>query len=403
MHTSYPSYQTTLPAIRTAELAAKATTALLVFSGAFVLFEPGPYELLLPVCVLLWMAAGLRLSSHFIAYLCFAVCIFLGGMMSVVLYVPIKDGAIYMITTLFLACSGFIFAAITYTNPEWATKNISRFYIAGAVLTGLGGIAGYFGIGPGEILTKYGRAKGFFQDPNVYSAYLVYPVILIYTILLRGEQKFRLYRLPLFGLLALALLVSFSRGAIAHFALSGLLASYFAFITSHNVQKRLRVLIACTLMLVFALLGAIGALSIPKVAELADERFSTTQSYDVGYEGRFGRHGRGFALALESPFGIGLNNFAKRFTEDPHNTPLKMLMDYGWLGFFGYLCIVLMTMKMAVTNIFKCSAYRDTAIALTATYIGLTGLSMIIDINHWRHFWLITGMIWGLYLVTKKR
>jgi len=400
MRTSTLPSSPVLPLNIFVEQAARFFTALLIFSGAFVLLEPGPYEILLPLCVLFWLGAGLKFDLRLGIYLMFAVMIFIGGMTSVLLFVPLKDGFIYMITTLFLACSGFIFASIIYSRPDWACRNINYFYICGAMLTGLGGIMGYFGIGPTEFLTKFGRAKGFFQDPNVYGAFLVYPVILLFTTMIRGEKRLRFVHLAIFGFISIALLVSFSRGAMAHLIFSIMVAAYACFITSENVRRRARIIVVCGAVALAGMTAIAGALSIPKVQEFAKERFSGTHSYDVGYEGRFGRHGRGFALALEKPFGIGLSNFAKRFTEDPHNTPLKMLMDYGWLGFVGYICIVGITFRMALAIVLRSHAYKDTAIAAVATYLGLTGLSMIIDINHWRHFWLLTGVIWGLYLVT---
>jgi hypothetical protein len=33
-----------------------------------------------------------------------------------------------------------------------------------------------------------------------------------------------------------------------------------------------------------------------------------------------------------------------------------------------------------------------------ATFIGLFAESIIIDSNHWRHMYLLMGMIWGLML-----
>lgn len=381
---------------------ARALTALLIFSGAFVLIEPGPYEVLLPAALIFWMLSGLKTDWRLSIYLLFSVLIYLGGMMGVTLTLDWTDGFIYMTITLFLAVSGYFFASIILTDPEWATKTINRYYILGACLTGLGGIAGYFGLGPSELLTLFGRAKGFFKDPNVFGAFLVYPVIYIFTSIIRGEEKNGILRWLALGIIGLALLMSFSRGAIGHAIFSGMVAAWFAFVTSPSLQKRLRIAILCGAIIFVSIVGAIAALSIPQVASLAEERFSTNQSYDSGYEGRFSRHARGFALALEKPFGIGLNNFGRIFTEDPHNVFLKMLMDYGWLGFFAFTTIVLTTFYMGLKAILHASPFRDTAIAAYASFIGLIGLSMIIDINHWRHFWLLTGLIWGLYLATLK-
>src|SRR5690606_40773604 len=64
-------------------------------------------------------------------------------------------------------------------------------------------------------------------------------------------------------------------------------------------------------MLILALLGALalivaigGLLSIPSVQRLFETRASS-QNYDEGETGRFGRQGYAFELALEHPLGIG--------------------------------------------------------------------------------------------------
>ena len=48
----------------------------------------------------------------------------------------------------------------------------------------------------------------------------------------------------------------------------------------------------------------------------------------------------GFMLALESPFGIGPLQFAKIFTEDPHNSYLNAFMSGGWISGFSYPALI---------------------------------------------------------------
>jgi hypothetical protein len=55
------------------------------------------------------------------------------------------------------------------------------------VIAALFGIAGYFNLFPGaEYFTRFDRARGTFQDPNVFGPFLVLPTLLLIQRLLRG-------------------------------------------------------------------------------------------------------------------------------------------------------------------------------------------------------------------------
>ena len=44
-------------------------------------------------------------------------------------------------------------------------------------------------------------------------------------------------------------------------------------------------------------------------------------------------------------------------------------------------------------------AFRQpTYIAAYAAFVGEVGESYIIDVQHWRHYYLIMGMVWGLVI-----
>ena len=42
--------------------------------------------------------------------------------------------------------------------------------------------------------------------------------------------------------------------------------------------------------------------------------------------------------------------------------------------------------------------WRTAYIALYATFVAETGESYIIDVQHWRHYFLIMGALWGLFV-----
>jgi O-antigen ligase len=91
-----------------------------------------------------------------------------------------------------------------------------------------------------------------------------------------------------------------------------------------------------------------------------------------------------------------------RIIEEPHNTYVKALLTYGWMGGLAYFALVWMTLKIGIVKLFKPSANRLLLIPLVANFIPLAIESAIIDTDHWRHFFLLAGMIWGVVAGYKR-
>jgi hypothetical protein len=45
---------------------------------------------------------------------------------------------------------------------------------------------------------------------------------------------------------------------------------------------------------------------------------------------------------------------------------------------------------------FVASPWRNAHIAIYAAFVGVVGESAIIDSDHWRHYFLLLGAVWGL-------
>src|SRR5437899_10145399 len=105
------------------------------------------------------------------------------------------------------------------------------------------------------------------------------------------------------------------------------------------------------------------------------------------------------SLALEHPLGLGPLQFYRLFVEDPHNTFLNAFMSGGWLAGFGYLSLCAVTLVMGTRFLFARTPWQPLYHAIYAAYVGVVGESTIIDIDHWRHYFLILGVLWGLMAV----
>jgi len=195
-------------------------------------------------------------------------------------------------------------------------------------------------------------------------------------------------------------MLSFSRAALAQFALTAMLVMALTFITSRSPSERLRlVLIAVFGTLTIALLVA-ALLSVGKVADLFSARASVELDYDAGHFGRFGRYLIAAQIALDQPFGLGPLQFTH--PEAPHNVYLNSFVSGGWLGGFAYFTLTAVTLVMATRFVFVASPWRATYHAVYAAYLGVVAESFIIDSDHWRHYFLILGVLWGLIAATHR-
>lgn len=375
---------------------ARATLWLCAFSGFYVLSEPAPYDLLLVAAMAVWAFCGLQLKPSF-APLTLLILLFMAGGLIAVTQLPTYDrGPMYMAVSFFLAMGAVFYAGVIAQSPSHLVP-IARGYTVAAIAASLAGIIGYFGLLPGtETFTLYGRARGTFEDPNVFGPFLIFPVAwLSYTIL---TERLRAKILPslLLVVILLGVFLSFSRATwgLAAFVMAA--TGLVVFINERHPVRRLQ-LIALALTGVFVLVAGIAlALSIESVSSLFTERASLLQSYDASRMGRFARHAAGFLLAAETPLGLGPLEFYKIFGEDPHNVYLKAFVAYGWLGGISYLVLTLWTLGALFPLIFKPRPWTPIAIATFVTLFGHDLIGLVIDMDHWRHVFLLYGLAWGL-------
>jgi hypothetical protein len=169
-----------------------------------------------------------------------------------------------------------------------------------------------------------------------------------------------------------------------------------SFVTTRSTRERARIVLFALAGMFVVTAVVVALLSIDQVAGLFKERATLEQSYDVGHTGRFGRHLLGFLMALDHPFGIGPLQFRKIFPEDPHNAYLNAFTSGGWLSGVSYLAITATTLVMGLRAAFRTTPWQPTYLAVYATFVGVALESFLIDSDHWRHYFLILGVLWGL-------
>ncbi|MEZ5800393.1 MAG: hypothetical protein R3D29_07870 [Nitratireductor sp.] len=137
------------------------------------------------------------------------------------------------------------------------------------------------------------------------------------------------------------------------------------------------------------------ALQFDAVSDLFTQRLKVVQDYDGGREGRFARHWAGYYLALSKPLGIGPLEFGYIFTEDTHNIFVKALMDYGWIGFISLVTLFIWTLVAGFKLLFRQRPWLPYYQIAYVVFVGHLLIGNVIDIDHWRHFYLMTGIVWG--------
>ena len=374
---------------------------LTVFCGGFVFIEPSPYELSFLAFFGVALIAGLRLAPLIAIQIMCLVAFNIGGLIALSLLGLDTKTVTYTAVSFYLALTAIAFACVIGSDADRATRIIGRAWIASAVIVAATGIVGYFQLVPGaEFFTRYGRAKGTFEDPNVYGPFLIMPALLLTQgILNPGRRSIVLLAAPL-GVILVGLLLCFSRAAWAHLVASGACLVYLSFLISESNVFRLRV-IAMTLIAAAAAVALLASLlSIPSVWEFFEMRAALMQDYDSGATGRFGTQLAALPLLLETPFGLGPFEYSNRFGLAPHNIYINAFAAYGWLGGISYLTFVALTLMLGVRYVFAKVPWQHFHIAALSTFIGLAMVGMVVDTDHWRHFYLIAGMIWGTSAAT---
>jgi hypothetical protein len=128
---------------------------------------------------------------------------------------------------------------------------------------------------------------------------------------------------------------------------------------------------------------------------LLTSRTKLVQDYDGERLGRFARHQIGFLNAMSQPLGIGPMVFSTIFPEDEHNIWLKSLTTYGWLGLLTYIALVWTSIWYGLRYMLRDRPWQPYLVAAWITLCGHELIGNVIDTDHWRHHFLLFGIVWG--------
>jgi O-antigen ligase len=354
---------------------------------------------MLGLIVLLPVIGLVRTSPVLVLYLSAWLIVAAGGYIASAAAPEMQTSVVFTSVSLYLSLASYVFAGFIAKRPGPHTVLILNAWAWAGVIAATAAIIGYFSLLPGafDMFTKYGRAAGTFKDPNVLGPFLVAPVLYMLHLVISRPLHRAALPLAIAGVMVLAILLSFSRGAWANLALGVLIYGYLAFITAASSGQRARVLLLGSAG-VAALAGLVAiAAQFDAVADLLSQRATLEQSYDSGPDGRFGGQAKALELIAETPQGIGALTFSGRYHhEEVHNVYLSILLNAGWLGGGAYWLIVLVTTSLGLRHVLIGTETRPLFCIVYAAFVATVLEGVIIDSDHWRHFYLLTGMTWGL-------
>ena len=73
-----------------------------------------------------------------------------------------------------------------------------------------------------------------------------------------------------------------------------------------------------------------------------------------------------------------------------------MLAEQGIVGFFVIAFVIFGTLLLALRNVvLGRGTFGITSVALLACWCGILANSLFVDTLHWRHLWIVAGLIWA--------
>jgi hypothetical protein len=374
--------------------------AMLISSIAFI--EPSPHDAMIGLMALACLIAGVRFDRIAALLLLLLVLWNAAGLVALMNAINNDKSVQYAITSVYLAGTAIVYTCVFARESMSHLAAMRAGYVASATLAAFLGIMGYFHIGPGsDNFELYGRAMGPFKDPNVYAPYLIWPILIV--ICRSMTERIKFVDILILGILVPGFLLSFSRGAWAHLAASGLIMMALLMLTAPTPRARMRLTLFAFAGVVVLALGVVALMSIDSVREMFLQRAQAVQSYDVGQGGRFQLQENALSSLLDYPLGMGPHEFARIYGLQQHNVYLQAFVVYGWVGGVSYILLILATLLVGLRAALVRAPWQNVLIVSLATFAGLAGEGAIIDTDHWRHFFLLLGLVWGLAAATARQ
>src|SRR5471032_883510 len=254
----------------------RALVWLVGASGAIVFIEPSPYELVTLAATIVFFATGLRLRLVFMPLLLLLFLVNIGYTISAVPFMDKPEVANWLATSWYMAVTVIFFAMVVSDDTAARLDMLRRGLIVGGLIAASAGIAGYLNLIPGghDLLTLYERARGTFKDPNVLGAFLILPALFVLQSVVSDGFGKSFRSSIAFAIMALAILLAFSRAAWGGLAITSVFMLALMVLTSQSRGQRSRIIVMAVAAVVLGVVLIAVLLSFDSIAEMFRQRAS---------------------------------------------------------------------------------------------------------------------------------
>ena len=285
-----------------------------------------------------------------------------------------------------------------FTRREWVQLAIKTYIVVAVFSAALGPLALYAHMPPQNLLLYGPRAQGLFKDPNVYSAFLVPAAVILLEELTtpRILQWRRRTVALLFAIVSIGVVVAYSRAAWLNYAVA---VATLVFVQSNRRGGVRRALKSVTILGVsalagFAVLAATGSLTF------LQER-SHLQGYDTQ---RFSNQSSSLNDMFHHVLGYGPGQTELLRPLSTHSSYVRAAFEQGLPGLATIVLVLGGTLLCALLLVRRRTEVNGVGTgALLGIWLGLLANSFFIDSLHWRHLWIIAGLIWCSYSLAFDR
>jgi len=373
---------------------------LTLASSAIVFSEPAPVDAMLAGLAVLLPAAGLVVVTPALGmYLALWGLAGAAGYVAATASRDVAASTVFTSVSMYLYVASFMLAGFVARAPEKHARLILSGWMAAGLIAAVTALVGYFNLVPGafDLFTKFGRAAGTFKDPNVFGPFLVAPFLYALHLILERSWTRALWPLASAAVLALGVLLSFSRGAWINLVVALLVYGMLAYVTAASFKQREKIVSMVLAGAALVALLTVGLMQNESIGAFFKERASLTQSYDEGPAGRFGGQEKATRLLLENPLGIGAGQFTSVYhSEEVHNVFLSMFLNAGWVGGFTYWLMTGLTVLIGFRHALRATAARPLFLIALAAFFATAAEGIIIDTDHWRSFYILMALVWGM-------
>ena len=241
-----------------------------------------------------------------------------------------------------------------------------------------------------ELLTEGGRARGLFQDPNVFGPFLIPALLLLVEEIVQPRllTSGLVVKATCAAVLALGVLFCYSRGAWLNLGI-GLVVMGATLSLRRGGARRALALAAVAVVAAIVVAGTVAATGS---GDFLSER-ARPQTYD---QQRFSGQRAGIESAWRYPLGAGPGQFESVADISAHSTYARVIGEQGGLGLLTLIALFGFTLAAAAaTHCAGRGTYGIGSAALLGAWLGLLVNSFFIDTLHWRHLWVVAALIWA--------